>query len=79
MTTRQKSAQRRGWGWYDIFLDGTLKNVDVHSSSFPHWDRNPNTGQPFGESTISDLETATQTVFHDAARPSHISLPVIPR
>ena len=61
----------------NAFLPGHRLRVDVQSSSYPHWDRNPNTGQPFGESTISDVETATQTVFHDAARPSHITLPVV--
>jgi len=63
----------------NVFLPGHRIRVDVHSSSYPHWDRNPNTGQPFGESTISDLESAMQTVFHDAARPSHITLPVVTR
>ena len=63
----------------NVFLTGHRVRVDVQSSSFPHWDRNPNNGQPFGESTISDLETATQTVFHDGARPSHIRLQIVPR
>jgi putative CocE/NonD family hydrolase len=63
----------------NAFLPGHRLRVDIQSSSYPHWDRNPNTGQAFGESTISDVETATQTVFHDAARPSHVTLPVVPR
>ena len=34
-------------------------------------------GHPlFGD---AELRSATQTIFHDAARPSHIELPVIPR
>jgi putative CocE/NonD family hydrolase len=66
-------------GTCNVFQPGHRLRVHVHSSSFPHWDRNPNTGQPFGESTISDVETAMQTVFHDGARPSHIVLPVVPR
>jgi putative CocE/NonD family hydrolase len=63
----------------NAFLPGHRLRVDIQSSSYPHWDRNPNTGQAFGESTISDVETATQTVFHDAARPSHVTLPVVSR
>ncbi len=66
-------------GTSNVFLPGHRIRVDVVSASFPHWDRNPNTGHPLGTDTISDVETATQTVFHDGGRPSHITLPVIPR
>jgi hypothetical protein len=37
---------------------------------------NPNTGEPLARHTR--MVTAEQTVFHDAARPSHVVLPVIP-
>lgn len=49
--------------------------VEIMSCRFPNCDRNPNTGAPVGE----DAETrpATQTVFHSAAHPSHILLPVV--
>ena len=50
--------------------------VHVTSSHFPQFDRNPNTGAPFG--TTSEIRVAQQTIHHDAARPSHILLPVIP-
>jgi hypothetical protein len=63
----------------NVFGPGHRIRVDVASSSFPHWDRNPNTGQPPFEATLADLQIATQTVFHDRARPSHITLPLIPR
>jgi putative CocE/NonD family hydrolase len=56
------------------FLRGHRIRVHVTSSFFPHLDRNPNTGRP---SAIEDrLVPATQTVFHDAARPSRVMLPV---
>ncbi len=63
----------------NVFLPGHRIRVDVASAAFPHWDRNPNTGQKLGEATISDVESAMQTVFHDGGRPSHIILPVVPR
>src|SRR5438094_7652098 len=63
----------------NVFLPGHRIRVDVTSSSFPHWDANPNTGQALGEASVSDVEAATQTVFHDGGRPSHITLPVVPR
>ncbi|MGH7804589.1 MAG: hypothetical protein ACREQJ_09585 [Candidatus Binatia bacterium] len=48
--------------------------LQVASSAFPHFDRNMNTGERIG-SDVSGI-VAEQTVFHDAARPSHLVLPV---
>jgi putative CocE/NonD family hydrolase len=59
-----------------VFLKGHRLRVDVTSSHFPQFDRNPNTGKPFGMS--ADVKTAHQTIYHSAAKPSHILLPVIP-
>ena len=58
------------------FRKGHRIRVHVTSSHFPQFDRNPNTGAPFG--TTSEVRVAQQTVYHDATRPSHILLPVIP-
>ena len=62
-----------------VFQAGHRIRVDVTSSSFPRFDRNPNTGKPLGEDGWEDLQPALQTIFHDSERPSHILLPVIPR
>jgi putative CocE/NonD family hydrolase len=59
------------------FLKGHRIRVHVTSSHFPQFDRNPNTGAAFG--TTAEVRVAQQTVYHDAERPSHIVLPVIPR
>jgi hypothetical protein len=59
------------------FLKGHRIRVHVASSHFPQFDRNPNTGAAFG--TTDKVRVAHQTVYHDAERPSHILLPVIPR
>ena len=59
------------------FQKGHRMRVHVTSSHFPQFDRNPNTGATFG--TTAELRVATQTVYHDAQRASHIVLPVIPR
>jgi uncharacterized protein len=61
----------------NVFLAGHRIRLDISSSNFPRFDRNPNTGRTFGEDT--ELLRATQTVFHDARRPSRLVLPVIPR
>jgi uncharacterized protein len=58
------------------FRKGHRIRVHVTSSHFPQFDRNPNTGAPFG--TTAAVKVAHQTVYHDAERPSHIVLPVIP-
>jgi predicted acyl esterase len=58
------------------FLKGHRIRVHVASSHFPQFDRNPNTGASFA--TTKEVRVAEQTVFHDAERPSHIVLPVIP-
>jgi uncharacterized protein len=63
----------------NVFLPGHRVRVSVTSSSFPYIEPNPNTGNKLGEDGPSDLRPALQTVFHDASRPSHIVLPVIPR
>lgn len=63
-------------GTSNVFLKDHRLRVDITSSHFPQFDRNPNTGEPFG---VSDkVKTARQTVHHTAAMPSHIVLPVIP-
>ncbi|HZT33676.1 MAG TPA: CocE/NonD family hydrolase [Bryobacteraceae bacterium] len=60
----------------NVFLKGHRIRVDVTSSHFPQFDRNPNTGEPFGAS--ARVRVAAQTVEHSRVYPSHILLPVIP-
>jgi hypothetical protein len=59
------------------FQKGHRIRVHVTSSHFPQFDRNPNTGAPFG--TTAEIRVAQQTVYHDAQRASHVVLPVIPK
>jgi putative CocE/NonD family hydrolase len=61
----------------NVFRAGHRIRLDVTSSNFPRFDRNPNTGDRFGEAT--QLRRATQAVYHDGTRPSRLVLPVIPR
>jgi hypothetical protein len=63
-------------GTSNVFLPGHRIRVNVTSSHFPQFDRNPNTGDPFG--MTANLKVANQTVHHSAKQPSHIVLPVIP-
>ena len=63
------------WATSNVFQAGHRIRVEIASSNFPHWDRNPNTGEP--AATATRLETARQRIFHHAAHPSHIVLPVV--
>jgi putative CocE/NonD family hydrolase len=63
----------------NLFLAGHRIRLALTSSSFPRFDRNPNTGNPLGVDGPEELRPARQAVFHDRERPSHILLPVIPR
>ena len=65
------------WMTSNVFLKGHRIRVDVSSSNFPRFDRNPNTGNPFGQD--AELRVANQTILHDEAHPSHVLLPVIPK
>ncbi|MCC6858596.1 MAG: CocE/NonD family hydrolase [Bryobacterales bacterium] len=60
----------------NVFLPGHRIRVDITSSNFPQFDRNLNSGEDLATGT--KVRVAAQTVFHTAARPSHILLPVIP-
>jgi len=64
------------WVTSNVFLPGHKIRVEISSSNFPRFDRNPNTGHPFGAD--DQLRKATQTVYHDAQHASHVVLPVIP-
>jgi len=59
----------------NVFQKGHRIRIEVSSSNFPRFDRNPNTGGPIADST--ELRKATQTVYHDARRPSYLLLPVL--
>jgi putative CocE/NonD family hydrolase len=64
------------WSTSQVFQKGHRIRLEVSSSNFPKYDRNPNTGHKFGED--AELVVAHQTIYHDAAHPSHLILPVIP-
>jgi putative CocE/NonD family hydrolase len=60
----------------NVFLAGHSIRVEISSSNFPRFDRNPNTGRPFADET--ELQPAQQNVYHGAVYASEILLPVIP-
>ena len=59
----------------NVFKKGHRIRVDISSSNFPRFDVNPNTGEPLNNNRR--MQTATNTVLHDKAHPSHIVLPIV--
>ncbi|EHM02452.1 hydrolase CocE/NonD family protein [Acetobacteraceae bacterium AT-5844] len=59
----------------NLFKAGHRIRLDIASSEFPHYDINPQSGEPEGAWRI--MRKATNTLFVDASRPSHLVLPVV--
>jgi putative CocE/NonD family hydrolase len=60
----------------NVFLKGHRIRVEISSSNFPRFDRNPNTGGRIADETKP--VAATQTVYHDHGHPSQLVLLVMP-
>jgi putative CocE/NonD family hydrolase len=61
----------------NLFKAGHRIRLEISSSNFPRFNRNPNTRGPILEE--GELRTAAQSVFHEVNHPSHVLLPIIPR
>jgi putative CocE/NonD family hydrolase len=60
----------------NVFLPGHRIRVDITSSNFPQFSKNPNTGAALGQET--ETRVAQQTIHHGGIQLSHIILPVVP-
>jgi hypothetical protein len=60
----------------NLFRAGHRIRLDISSSNFPKFDVNPNTGEPDGQGRRKRI--AVNTIFADATRPSHVTLPILP-
>jgi putative CocE/NonD family hydrolase len=65
------------WNTAQVFHAGHRIGLEISSSAFPKYDRNPNTGAPLGQTAA--LAPADQRIYHDADHPSALILPIIPR
>jgi len=59
----------------NVFLKSHRIRLEISSSNFPRFDRNPNTGGLVADATR--FLKANQIVFHDAAHPSALTLMVM--
>jgi putative CocE/NonD family hydrolase len=60
-----------------VMRAGHRMRLEISSSNFNRFDRNPNTGGPLGRER--ELQTAHQHIYHDRERASHVLLPIILR
>jgi putative CocE/NonD family hydrolase len=60
----------------NLFLSGHKIRVEISSSNFPRYDRNPNTGDDVA--TATTVNVANNHVHHGPERRSRVILPVIP-
>ena len=60
----------------NVFRTGHRIRLEISSSNFPRFDRNPNTGSLSADNL--EMRKATQTVYHDHERHSYLLLPIVP-
>ena len=60
----------------NLFAKGHRVRLDISSSNFPRFDVNGNTGENPATSPVRI--PARNSIYHDAAHPSHVLLPVAP-
>ena len=65
------------WSTANLFKAGHKIRLEVSSSNFPRFDRNPNTGHD--QFTDAETQPALQTVFHTRGHASYLTLPIIPK
>ncbi|MGO9604062.1 MAG: CocE/NonD family hydrolase [Candidatus Binataceae bacterium] len=64
------------WNTSNVFKAGHRIRLEVSSSNFPRFDRNPNTGRELFAD--AELHPAMQTVMHEQNSASHLTLPIAP-
>jgi hypothetical protein len=79
---RAGKVEHYRWGLPNVnhvFLPGHKIMIEVQSSLFPVYDRNPQTFVPnIFYAKASDYRKATQSIFHGGATASAVYLPVVP-
>ena len=64
------------WNTSQLFKSGHRIRLEVASSAFPKYDRNPNTGAPLGKT--AELKSADQVIHHNRERASYLLVLVVP-
>ncbi len=64
------------WNTCETFKKAHRIRVEISSSAFPKYDRNPNTGEALGMTATT--QPTDQKIYHDREHPSHVVLPIVP-
>lgn len=67
------------WATANVFFPGHRIRLEVSSSNFPRFDRNSNTGGDITSEPADQYQPAINGIFHDAAHPSRLMLPIVER
>ncbi len=70
-----KKIDNQLWPTSTVFFKGHRIRLEISSSNFPRYDRNPNTGNPIAQETNTIV--AHQAVYHNLYHPSKLILPII--
>lgn len=65
------------WDKFHTFKKGHRIMVQVHSSWFPAYDRNPQQFMDIYQAGTKDYQKATQKIYRSKSAPSHLVLPVM--
>ena len=65
------------WHTSMVFRAGHRIRLELTSSNFPRFDRNPNTGHELGVDAL--MRPARNRVYHNGDYPTHLTLPVVCR
>lgn len=65
------------WATANVFLPGHRIRLEVSSSNFPRFNRNSNTGGEIAVESADQYQPAVNRIFHDAAHPSCLLLPIV--
>jgi putative CocE/NonD family hydrolase len=69
------------WATSNVFKVGHILRLEVSSSNFPRFNRNPNTGEALSVKSSESgarLAIATNAILHDVEHPSALILPIVP-
>jgi putative CocE/NonD family hydrolase len=61
----------------NVFLAGHRVRLEISSSNFPRFDRNPTSGAEPAFAGLEEFQPALQSVFHERAYPSALLLPIV--
>lgn len=67
------------WATANVFRRGHRIRLEVSSSNFPRFDRNPNTGELPASQSADHFVAALNRIYHDQDHPSRLILPLIRR